>query len=154
MYRTTAQAKAKSASELVAARIRPGSIVFAHHQIVLDAIEKALDPALRVGRIDGTTPLSQRQKVVDGMQGGSLDVAILSMGAAGVGLTLTRACTAYFLEIPWCPAVLRQCEDRIHRIGQQNTCEIYYIISDNTLDHYVWRSIHRKETIAARLGQE
>lgn len=153
MYRTTAQAKAKSASELVASRVKPGSIIFAHHQLVLDTIEKELDKSLRVGRIDGTTPLVQRQKVVDGMQDGSLDVAILSMGAAGVGLTLTRANTAYFLEIPWCPAVLRQCEDRIHRIGQQNTCEIYYIIADSTLDRYVWRSIHRKESIAARIGQ-
>ena len=95
----------------------------------------------------------QRQRVVDGVQSGSIDVALLSMGAAGVGLTLTNATVAYFVEIPWCPAVLRQCEDRIHRIGQTHTCTIYYIIAEDTLDAHVWRTIHRKEQVASRIGQ-
>lgn len=153
MYRATAHAKAYTAAALVASRMQPGSIVFAHHQVVLDAMQQAISPALRVGRIDGSTPLPMRQRVVDGMQAGTLDVALLSMGAAGVGLTLTRACVAYFLEIPWCPAVLRQCEDRIHRIGQKSICKMYYILSEGTLDSYVWRAIHRKERVAARIGQ-
>ena len=153
MYRATAHAKAHSAAALVATRVKPGSVVFAHHQVVLDAMQQALSPTLRVGRIDGSTALPMRQRVVDGMQAGTLDVALLSMGAAGVGLTLTRACVAFFLEIPWCPAVLRQCEDRIHRIGQTSVCEMYYIIAEETLDRHVWRSVHRKEVVAAQLGQ-
>lgn len=153
MYRATAHAKAQAAAALVAGRVRSGTVVFAHHQVVLDAMQQALPPTMRVGRIDGRTTLAQRQRVVDGMQAGTLDVALLSMGAAGVGLTLTRASVAYFLEIPWCPAVLRQCEDRIHRIGQESVCTIYYIIAEDTLDAHVWRSIHRKERVAARIGQ-
>lgn len=153
MYRATAHAKAQSAAFLVAGRVRSGTVIFAHHQVVLDAMQQALPPTLRVGRIDGRTSVAHRQRVVDGMQSRTLDVALLSMGAAGVGLTLTQASVAYFLEIPWCPAVLRQCEDRIHRIGQESVCTIYYVIADDTLDAYVWRSIHRKERVAARIGQ-
>ena len=153
MYRATAHAKAESAAALVAARVQPGTLIFAHHKVVMDAMQQALPSTTRVGRIDGSTPLPARQRVVDGMQSGNLDVAILSMGAAGVGLTLTHACTAYFLEIPWCPAVLRQCEDRIHRIGQTNACTMYYVLADGTLDSHVWRSIHQKERVAQQIGQ-
>ena len=115
-------------------------------------MEQAL-PGVRLGRIDGRTSLAARQQVVDGVQAGTIDVALLSMGAAGCGLTLTAVASAYFLEIPWCPAVLRQCEARIHRIGQQKTCTMYYILSHETLDSYVWRTIHRKERVGARIGQ-
>ena len=155
MYRATCEAKQEAAVELVAAGTRGAGavVIFAHHKAMLDAAEAVLPHDGTVGRIDGTTSLSRRQVVVDGIQDGSLQIAILSMGAAGVGLTLTRACTAYFLEIPWCPAVLRQCEDRIHRIGQTRLTQIYYIIANDTLDTYVWRAIHRKEQVGARIGQ-
>jgi SWI/SNF-related matrix-associated actin-dependent regulator 1 of chromatin subfamily A len=153
MYRCTAHAKAQSAAALVASKVQPGTLIFAHHQVVLDAMQQALPACMRVGRIDGRTSLPMRQRVVDGMQSGELDVALLSMGAAGVGLTLTRACVAFFLEIPWCPAVLRQCEDRIHRIGQEHPCTMYYVLADKTLDAHVWTSIHRKERVAERIGQ-
>ena len=107
----------------------------------------------RVGRIDGRTSMAARQRVVDGVQSGDLEVALLSMGAAGCGLTLTAVNSAYFMEIPWCPAVLRQCEARIHRIGQKSTCHMYYLLAHETLDSYVWRTIHRKERVGARIGQ-
>ena len=159
MYRTTCNAKIAAAVQLVAGHPWLSSepvVIFAHHAAMLDAAEAALTRALQdgtVGRIDGKTSLSRRQQVVDGIQSGTLRVALLSMGAAGVGLTLTRACTAYFLEIPWSPAVLRQCEDRIHRIGQTRLTQIYYVIANDTLDTYVWRAIHRKEKIGTRIGQ-
>ena len=152
MYRCTARAKQEGAVALVAASIVPPAVIFAHHQCMLDAMAGALTQ-WRVGRIDGRTSLAARQSVVDGVQEGIIDVALLSMGAAGCGLTLTAIASAYFLEIPWCPAVLRQCEARIHRIGQKNTCTMYYILSHETLDSYVWRTIHRKERVSARIGQ-
>jgi len=155
MYRVTAHAKMDAAAELVAG-ILPASepvVIFAHHQCVLDAMQRALPADARVGRIDGRTTLVARQRVVDALQSGDLSVVLLSMGAAGVGLTLTRACTAYFLEIPWCPAALRQCEDRIHRIGQTMPCNVYYVLAHETLDAYVWKTIHRKERVGMRVGQ-
>ena len=155
MYRATALAKVEQSVQLVASMLSAGqpTVIFAHHQVMLDAMQAVLPPETRVGRIDGKTTLAARHDVVTQLQTGNLDVAILSMGAAGVGLTLTRACRAFFLEIPWCPAVLRQCEDRIHRIGQQSSCTIYYVLAHETLDTYVWNTIHRKERVAAHIGQ-
>ena len=151
MYRTTCQAKLHSAVELVARMQHGPTLIFAHHRVMLDHMEKAL-PESTTGRIDGSMSVAQRQTVVDQFQTGKLQSVVLSMAAAGVGLTLTKACTAFFLEIPWNPATLYQCEDRLHRIGQTQRCHIYYVLSHDTLDDYVWQTIHRKSKLCSRLG--
>jgi len=52
-----------------------------------------------------------------------------------------------FVELYWTPAILQQAEDRIHRIGQDNNVNIYYIIGRNTIDEYMWELLERKERI-------
>ena len=151
MYRATARAKRASAVQLVMSMIDGPTLIFAHHRDMLDAMQVALGTD-GVGRIDGGMSTIQRQRVVDSLQSGELRVVVLSMGAAGVGLTLTGARTAFFLEIPWNPAVLAQSEDRLHRIGQDRNCQVYYILGNDTLDSYVWNTIHRKERVAAQIG--
>lgn len=151
MYRMTARAKLTNAVHLAVHMLHGPTLIFAHHQVMLDAMEAALVHTA-VGRIDGKMSIAKRQQVVDQFQSGQLQVLVLSMAAAGVGLTLTTAYTAFFLEIPWNAAILAQCEDRLHRIGQNNPCLIYYVLGNNTLDSYVWHTIHRKTKVCARLG--
>ena len=151
MYRATCRAKMNNAVQLAKSLLNGPTLIFAHHQIMLKAMIEAL-PNFRVGRIDGSMTVVKRQEVVDALQSNRLDVVVLSMAAAGVGLTLTNAITAVFLEIPWNPGTLLQCEDRIHRIGQTKKCAIYYILAQNTLDLYVWRTIHRKQNVCTSLG--
>jgi hypothetical protein len=40
------------------------------------------------------------------------------LGAGGVGLTLTAACTVILVDRPWTPGDVNQAEDRVRRIGQ------------------------------------
>ena len=60
--------------------------------------------------------------------------AVLSITAAGVGLTLHAANCVVFTELYWNPGQLLQAEDRVHRVGQQLQVDIKYLICTGTLD--------------------
>jgi SWI/SNF-related matrix-associated actin-dependent regulator 1 of chromatin subfamily A len=92
-------------------------LLFAHHTRVMDGLEDLLRTK-RAGyiRLDGSTAQTQRQNLVDTFQNDeTCRVALLSIKAAGVGLTLTRASLVVFAELYWTPAQLLQCEDRAYR---------------------------------------
>jgi SWI/SNF-related matrix-associated actin-dependent regulator of chromatin subfamily A-like protein 1 len=78
-------------------------------------------------------------------------VAILSITALGTGFTLTAASTVIFAELFWTPAVLIQAEDRTHRIGQQQSVNIHYLVGDKTLDPIMLRQLERKIGTVARV---
>ena len=62
---------------------------------------------------------------------------IAGLRAGNVGINLSRARYVIFAELDWSPAIHRQAEDRLHRIGQQNTVFAYYLIGNGTLDDHV-----------------
>ena len=71
-------------------------------------------------------------------------MALLSITAAGVGLTLTAASTVFFGELHWTPGMMVQAEDRAHRIGQKSSVNCHYLLGDNTLDDILYRNLERK----------
>jgi SWI/SNF-related matrix-associated actin-dependent regulator 1 of chromatin subfamily A len=126
-------------------------LVFAHHQHVMDALEHSVAKKYKgVGhiRIDGTVPSSERAVRVRKFQTNSqVRVAILSMTAAGVGITLTAASSVLFAELHWTPGVLAQAEDRCHRIGQQNAVNVMYCVCKDeslSVDMRLWAMLGRK----------
>jgi len=154
MFRCTCAAKRESAVSYVIERAQQCPVLaFAHHRETLDALQFACERMnLRVERIDGSTQLQDRQSVVERVQrGNAVDVCCFSMGAAGVGLTLTALHRVVFMELPWNPALLRQCEDRVYRIGQKQACFIEYLLCGDTLDDYVWKRIASKERMFGSL---
>lgn len=72
-------------------------------------------------------------------------VALLSITAAGVGLTLTAASTVVFSEILFGPDQHLQAEDRAHRIGQRSDVNIFYLIQPKTTDDINFGLIKKKE---------
>ena len=122
VYRNTGRAKLPSIAEYVLEQLGddlegPKMLVFAHHQDVLDGLEKILvENKYGTIRIDGKTPAGMRQPKVDCFQNDpNCRVAILSITAAGVGLTLTAASFVVFAELFYNPGALLQAEDRAHR---------------------------------------
>lgn len=74
-------------------------------------------------------------------------VAILSVTAAGVGITLTAASSVMFAELHWTPGVLAQAEDRCHRIGQRNAVNVMYLVCEDSsisVDMQLWEMLGRK----------
>ena len=122
-------------------------LLFAHHRVMLDALEELVRDKLSLGymRIDGTVAPARRAEDVRRFQEDArCRVALLSIMAAGTGLTLTRATVAIFAELNWTPGVLAQCEARAHRIGQQERVVVQYLIGKDTVEEDMWAMLERK----------
>lgn len=80
----------------------------------------------QVKTIDGEK-VYPRQLMVDMFQSGETRVFVGTIKAGGVGITLTRSSYLIMNDRPWTPGDYQQATDRIHRIGQTGTCNIYDI---------------------------
>ena len=148
LFRTTALAKCESIVNWVLDALADGRsfIFFAYHRVVLDAVEEAVRNAdISFMRIDGSTPAAVRQQNVEEFQNNpKIRIAILSLMAAGTGVTLTRVSECVFGELYWVPGVMIQAEDRVHRISQENRVDIQYLLGTDTIDTYVHPSLCKK----------
>lgn len=96
-------------------------------------------------KITGETKAEDRQKIVDEFQAGNLKGVAVSIKAGGVGITLTHAWKAIFVDLDWVPGANQQAEDRICRIGQEsNKIEIVRMVSNHPLDIHVLELIEWK----------
>jgi hypothetical protein len=125
----TARSKLAAAREWTEAFLASGQQlgVYAHHREIVDEVAAALGGARKIygGQTDAV-----RQDAIDGFQEGRYPVVVVSIKAAGVGITLTAASNALFLEYAWNPGTLTQTEDRHHRIGQKNAVNATYLLAE------------------------
>ena len=131
LYRASAAAKARPVREYLETLADGGCdkfLFFAHHKVMLDAASELFEQKrVRHIRIDGSTPAKDRQKLVDTFQTDErCRVAVLSIKAAGMGLTMTAASVVVFGELSWTPGEVVQAEDRAHRIGQASSVNVQF----------------------------
>uniref|UniRef100_A0A669E5N7 Zinc finger, RAN-binding domain containing 3 n=1 Tax=Oreochromis niloticus TaxID=8128 RepID=A0A669E5N7_ORENI len=152
MYKQTAIAKAGAVKDYIKMMLEAEQLkflVFAHHLTMLQACTEAVIEA-KAGyiRIDGSVPSSERIQLVHKFQSEpETRVAILSIQAAGQGLTFTAASHVVFAELYWNPGHIKQAEDRAHRIGQTSSVNVHYLIAKGTFDTVMWSMLNRKEKV-------
>jgi SNF2 family DNA or RNA helicase len=64
------------------------------------------------------------------------------------GFNLTRSQDAIFFGRDWSPAINSQAEDRIHRIGQTGTCNIYLPVVNDTIEAHIHARLREKKDTA------
>lgn len=74
-------------------------------------------------------------------------VMLCTHAKMGVGVTLTAANYAIFIDQPWTDGAYEQCCDRIHRIGSKKPVFIYNLICNDTFDIRVHQIVKNKEAI-------
>ena len=111
-------------------------VVFCHHRAIHDLLHDSLSEYNPASIIGGQSD-NVRQTQIDMFQEGKTKLMIAGLRAGNVGINLTRAKYVIFAELDWSPAIHRQAEDRLHRIGQKNTVFAYYLIGNGTLDDHV-----------------
>ncbi|GLI68485.1 hypothetical protein VaNZ11_012913 [Volvox africanus] len=149
LWRDTAGLKAAAVAEYCADLLEADGakfLLFAHHQVLLDAVEAKVK-ACKAGyiRIDGKTESVARAEYVKRFQEDSdVKVAILSIQAAGVGLTMTASSLVVFAELSWVPGDIQQAEDRCHRIGQHTSVNIHFLLVRGSVDEIMWDTLQNK----------
>nr|XP_013041900.2 DNA annealing helicase and endonuclease ZRANB3 isoform X1 [Anser cygnoides] len=152
MYKETAIAKAGAVKDYIKMMLENDKLkflVFAHHLSMLQACTEAvIENKVRYIRIDGSVPSAERIHLVNQFQKDpDTRVAILSIQAAGQGLTFTAATHVVFAELYWDPGHIKQAEDRAHRIGQCSSVNIHFLIAKGTLDPLMWAMLNRKAKV-------
>ena len=142
-------------------------VIFAHHIAVLDGIQTALERhrddqfldddddeeeeeetqkwvGLPAERIDGAATTASREKSIRLFHRERwARVVLVSVTAGGVGIDLSAASYAVFVEsVGLAASWIRQAEDRLHRRGQQNPVHISYLLGDNAWDDKAWPVLH------------
>ena len=98
--------------------------------------------------IDGSVTGQKRHHAVDRFQKvKDVRLALCNPRAAGVGITLSAASNVVYVDFPWTPGVLKQGEDRIHRIGQTKQCFIWFLAAHRTIEEKLCRMLQDKQAI-------
>jgi hypothetical protein len=146
-----ARGKLKAAIEWINNVVDQGEkiIIFAVHHWVVDRLMEAFGS--QAVRLTGKENQEQRQQAVDRFQtDDSVRVFVGNLQAAGVGITLTAASHVAFMELGWQPGAHQQAEDRAHRIGQEQTVNIYYLVAEDTIEEDIAAMLDAKADV---LGQ-
>ena len=125
-------------------------VVFCHHRVIAEAIHKAFPDNSAI--FCGSTPVKERQYIVDEFQNGSkLQLFIGSLKASGMGITLTSSNHVVFAEIDWVPATMSQAEDRVDRIGQKNNVLIQHLVLEGSVDAMMAKRVVAKQKIIDKI---
>ncbi|MBE7385916.1 MAG: DEAD/DEAH box helicase [Leptolyngbya sp. SIO1E4] len=122
-------------------------------------IGDALDSHLRYTRhyntyyIHGGTHRKKREQMISEFQDPETDpsIFVLSLKAAGVGITLTKANHVFHFDRWWNPAVEDQATDRAFRIGQQKNVFVHKFVAMGTLEERIDQMIEDKKKLAGAI---
>jgi superfamily II DNA or RNA helicase len=114
-------------------------VIFSQFVMLLDRVKEALAKHFpELARYELTGMTLDRQKPVQEFQNCTGSAAMLvSLKAAGTGITLHAADYVFLLDPWWNPAVEAQAVDRVHRIGQTNTVFVYRMITAGTIEERI-----------------
>ncbi len=99
-------------------------------------------------RLDGSVPQKKRQQLVHQFQRDPACRAFLTTNAGSTGLNLQAANTVINVDLPWNPAVLEQRIARAHRMGQKNPVQVYVLVTEQTIEEKLLRTLSAKHDLA------
>ena len=133
-------------------------VLVSNYTATLDILETLLTS---VGhsflRLDGSTPSSKRQDLVDTFNrtpASSHFAFLLSAKSGGLGLNLVGASRLILFDVDWNPATDLQAMARIHRDGQKRPCIIYTFLLAGSIDEKIWQRQVTKLGLASNIMEQ
>lgn len=127
------------------------TILFFHHKIMLERLRDLFPDA---PFIDGSTAQQKRKELVERFQANLIPIVLLSISAAGIGITLTISNKVIFCEQHLDHKAMLQAEDRVHRIGQKNDVEIHHLLVPGSTDDLIFHCNRRKVSRTSELMKD
>ena len=126
-------------------------LLFSQWTQMLDVLGAITDElGLKVLRLDGNTPVDERQALVDSFnKDESIFGFLLSTRAGGLGLNLAGADTVVLHDLDFNPSVDRQAVDRAHRMTQTKPVTVYKFVAEGTVDEAIFDIATRKAKLDA-----
>ncbi|RMZ89025.1 hypothetical protein DV736_g3744, partial [Chaetothyriales sp. CBS 134916] len=117
------------------------TLIFSQFVMVLDILELVLErEAIAYFRLDGSTPVSERQDLIDTFSADDNDtpVFMLSTKAGGAGINLAKANKVIVFDSGFNPQDDIQAENRAHRIGQVKEVEVVRLVTRGTVEEQIY----------------
>lgn len=109
-------------------------LIFAIHKATVAGLAEALEEYNPLV-ITGDVHKDKRQDLVNTYQTSKAHrVFIGNIQACGVGFTLTKATRVLFVEFSWVDGDNQQASDRAHRIGQDQSVLVQYVVLKDSFD--------------------
>lgn len=104
-------------------------------------------PGIFWGAINGSTPMDERQALVDSFSKHTGPAClVLNPNAAGAGLNITAATVVIHYTQVWNPALEAQASARAHRRGQEHPVTVYRLFYEGTVEEVmIDRSAWKRE---------
>jgi superfamily II DNA or RNA helicase len=125
-------------------------LVFSERKEFLDTLYKMFEDTSLL--LTGDTSNSTRAKLVKEFQSNdSIKVFFLSIKAAGMGITLTKATHVFICDACWNPTYETQAIARAVRIGQTKTVKVYRFLAQSSIEIMIARDGPNKLGTADRI---
>jgi SNF2 family DNA or RNA helicase len=125
-------------------------VVFCTYRDALDHLQNHYKR--KCVKIDGGVGSHERSQLIDRFTGDPDCMNFFGQNkAAGVGINLVNAQHLFFLNFPFTWDDIDQPKKRIHRLGQQGTCFINYMIVKGSIDEHIFNLFASKAEDAAEL---
>ena len=92
---------------------------------------------------------AEKKKAIADFLSGRNRYFIANPQSAGHGLTFVNCSYAVYFSLTYSYELLKQSQDRIHRIGQNTKCTYYYLIAEETIDQVIYETLSRKKEMSA-----
>ncbi|KAG2716970.1 hypothetical protein I3760_03G152300 [Carya illinoinensis] len=124
-------------------------IVFSQFTSFLDLINYSLHKSgINCVQLVGSMSMSARDAAIKRFtEDPDCRIFLMSLKAGGVALNLTVASHVFLMDPWWNPAVERQAQDRIHRIGQYKPIRIVRFVIENTIEERILKLQEKKELV-------
>ncbi|KAI0883356.1 SNF2 family N-terminal domain-containing protein [Annulohypoxylon maeteangense] len=130
------------------------TLLFSQSVKMLDMLQSCVGRLgnIKYLRMDGETPIKERQNLVDKFNGDSeIDLFLLTTKVGGLGVNLTGANRVIIYDPDWNPSTDIQARERAWRLGQKKEVTVYRLMTAGTIEEKIYHRQIFKQFLSSKV---